>query len=61
MVVTVSALGWPRAVGAGLCRCCHRCEQVIYYDPNNPAYQRTAGFTMPEEFLPAFREAFERL
>ncbi|MEV6048386.1 hypothetical protein [Streptomyces xanthochromogenes] len=34
---------------------------IATYDPNNPSYQRTAGFTMPEEFLPAFREAFERL
>jgi hypothetical protein len=34
---------------------------IAQYDPNNPSYQRTTGFTMPEEVLPAFRAAFERL
>ncbi len=31
------------------------------YDPDNPSYQRTKGYTMPEELLPAFREAFARI
>lgn len=34
---------------------------VAQYDPNNPSFQRTTGFTMPEELLSAFREAFGRL
>jgi hypothetical protein len=34
---------------------------IAQYDPNNPSFQRTTGFTMPEEILPAFREAFGRL
>jgi hypothetical protein len=34
---------------------------IAQYDPNNPSYQRTTGFTMPEELLPAFRAAFDRL
>ncbi|NLU75522.1 hypothetical protein HCC61_23130 [Streptomyces sp. HNM0575] len=34
---------------------------IASYDPNNPSYQRTAGFTMPEELLPAFRDAFKRI
>lgn len=34
---------------------------IAQYDPNNPSYQRTTGFTMPEELLPAFHAAFDRL
>jgi hypothetical protein len=31
------------------------------YDPNNQSYQRTAGYVMAEEHLPAFRAALARL
>jgi hypothetical protein len=34
---------------------------IAQYDPNNPSYQRTTGFTMPEELLPAFRAAFDQV
>lgn len=34
---------------------------IAQYDPNNPSYQRTTGFVMPEEVLPPFAAAFERL
>jgi hypothetical protein len=34
---------------------------VAQYDPETPGWQRTAGFTMPEEHLPAFREAIARV
>lgn len=34
---------------------------IAQYDPNNPSYQRTTGFTMPEELLPAFRAAFNQM
>jgi hypothetical protein len=30
---------------------------IAQYDPEVPGWQRTTGFTMPEEYLPAFREA----
>lgn len=30
---------------------------IAQYDPEVPGWQRTAGFTMPEQYLPAFREA----
>ena len=31
------------------------------YDPVNPSYHRTTGFTMPEAVLPAFRAAVMQL
>jgi hypothetical protein len=34
---------------------------IAQYDPNSPSYQRTTGFTMPEELLPPFRAALEQL
>ncbi|WP_405672921.1 hypothetical protein [Streptomyces sp. NBC_01530] len=34
---------------------------IATYDPNASGYQRTSGFTMPEEMLPAFEAAFKRL
>ncbi|MFE6776406.1 hypothetical protein [Streptomyces sp. NPDC057702] len=30
-------------------------------DPNKRSYQRTGGFRMPQECLPAFREAFKSI
>jgi hypothetical protein len=30
---------------------------IAQYDPEVPGWQRTTGFTMPEQYLPAFREA----
>jgi hypothetical protein len=34
---------------------------IAQYDPNNPSFQRTTGFTMTEELLPAFRAALGRI
>lgn len=34
---------------------------IAQYDPNNPSYQRTTGFTMPEELLPPFKAALDQL
>ncbi len=34
---------------------------IAQYDPNNPSYQRTTGFVMPEEALSPFTEAVGRL
>jgi hypothetical protein len=34
---------------------------IAQYDPEVPGWQRTTGFTMPEQHLPAFREALEQL
>lgn len=31
------------------------------YDPNNPSYQRTTGYSMPEEIVPAFRTALDQI
>ncbi|WP_331756755.1 hypothetical protein [Streptomyces decoyicus] len=31
------------------------------YDPENPAYQRTMGYEMPEDLVPVFRAAIDRI
>ncbi|MFE1949942.1 hypothetical protein ACFW9D_05670 [Streptomyces sp. NPDC059524] len=31
------------------------------YDPENPSYQRTTGYVMPEDLVPVFRAAIERV
>ncbi|MFJ3699474.1 hypothetical protein ACIPW9_36020 [Streptomyces sp. NPDC090052] len=31
------------------------------YDPENPSYQRTTGYVMPDDLVPVFRAAIDRI